>query len=62
MNPYLLFLAALAAYLAPTLIAVARRHPMTVVVAVVNGLLGPSVIGWLWALGVALDPTLKPRA
>lgn len=42
--------ACIALYLLPTLIAVTRKHPQSIPLAIVNMLLGWSVIGWIGAL------------
>lgn len=54
-------IAAIAAYFAPTLIALKRRVTNRGSVFVVNWLLGFTVIGWIVALAMALRTTTLPR-
>jgi len=49
----LLLLAALAAYLAPALVAAGRGHPDTLAIGVVNLAFGWTMLGWVVALAWA---------
>jgi hypothetical protein len=49
----LLILASIAAYWAPTIVAAVRHVPSTGSVAVINGFLGWTIIGWIIALAMA---------
>ncbi len=55
MLEFMLVLVCLAAYFAPTLLAVWRRHPKAFPIFLLNLLLGATVIGWIialfWAFG-----------
>jgi|HubBroStandDraft_1064217.scaffolds.fasta_scaffold372945_1 Mn2+/Fe2+ NRAMP family transporter len=51
----------LALYWAPLALAYRRRSPDLVAVAVVNGLLGWTVAGWIVALAMALRPGRRFR-
>lgn len=50
MEGFLWLIVFAAIYLFPTLIAWRRRHASVMAIALVNILLGWSLIGWLWAL------------
>ena len=50
----------LALYLLPTLIAVIRRAPDTATVAILNILLGWTLIGWILCLVLALRKPAAP--
>lgn len=52
----------LAAYLAPSIVALIRKAPNTASVAAVNVLLGWSLIGWAVALAMALRDPARTRA
>jgi hypothetical protein len=43
-------------YYAPSLIAVDRRHPLGERIFLINTFCGPTVVGWVWALRMALRP------
>jgi hypothetical protein len=51
----LLIILGAAGYFLPTIIALARRHPSTGFVVVINLFLGWTLVGWVWALARALD-------
>ena len=52
-NPLLIHIAAVA-YFIPAVIAVLRKHPRQSTIVAVNLLLGWTVIGWVWALSLAI--------
>lgn len=58
-NPLAIHIAAVA-YFAPAVIAVLRKHPRQSAIVTVNLLLGWTVIGWVWALSVAIFG-VRPR-
>lgn len=58
---FAIWAAILAAYLAPSIIALARRVPNAGSVVVVDMLLGWTVIGWIVALAMALRSKPSPR-
>jgi hypothetical protein len=49
----LLIIASIAAYWAPTIVAAIRHIPNTGSVAVINGFLGWTIVGWVVALAMA---------
>ena len=51
----LLFTGIAITYYAPFLVAVDRRHPRVEMVFLINTFLGPTLIGWGWALRIALN-------
>ncbi len=65
MNPLVIHIAAVA-YFVPAVIAVLRKHPRQSMIVAVNLLLGWTVIGWVWALSLALfgmhsrEPARRP--
>ncbi len=52
-NPLAIHIAAVA-YFVPAVIAVLRKHPRQSMIVAVNLLLGWTLIGWVWALSVAI--------
>ena len=49
-------------YLAPTVVGALRRHRQLSPIALLNVLLGWTVVGWVAALVWALTPTARPLA
>lgn len=58
-NPFVIHIAAVA-YFVPAVIAVLRKHPRQSTIVLVNLLLGWTVVGWGWALAVAIFG-MRPR-
>lgn len=58
-NPLAIHIAAVA-YFVPAVIAVLRKHPRQSTIVLVNLVLGWTVVGWGWALAVAVFG-MRPR-